>query len=100
MYGGVEVELHAFLISAIDRKKFQFHAPVFLLRGEGQSWFPFDIGWGPTSGLDGAEPRKIPFFCRESNMESSVVHSVGQTVYRLNYPGFYTGVMAKCKPMF
>jgi hypothetical protein len=59
MYGGVEVELHAFLTFAIDRNKFQFHVPAVLLRGGGGNRMGIE-GWvGTTAGLDGAEPREI-----------------------------------------
>lgn len=44
---------------------------------------------GPWAGLDDFEKRKIFFPKQESNIDSSALHPVTQSLYQLTYPGCF-----------
>jgi hypothetical protein len=75
-YGGMEIEPHTFLISALEGGRWLASCPVALFP-EKKSRYYLKVGWvSPGAGLDAAEKRRISCLCRESNPGSSVVQPI------------------------
>jgi hypothetical protein len=73
-YWGVEVQLHAFLISALDGGEWSASRPRERYRGT--HWIG---GWvGPVAVLDTVVKIKIPSPRRESNPRTPIVQPVAQ----------------------
>jgi hypothetical protein len=78
-YWGVEIQLHAFLTSALDGSEWSASCPGHFIpreRTPGTIW----IGdWvGPRAVLDAVVKRKIPSLRRESNPRTPIVQPVAQ----------------------
>jgi hypothetical protein len=77
--GGVEVEIHAYLTSALDGGKWSASLPGRFTpkeRAPGTHWI-----WGrvnPRAVLDAVVKRKIPSPRRESNPSTPIVQPVAQ----------------------
>jgi hypothetical protein len=80
-YWEVEVQLHAFLTSALDGAEWSASRPGrFTLRelGPGTHWIG---GWvGPRAGLDVVVKRKIPSLRRESKPRTPVLYNSPQNI--------------------
>jgi hypothetical protein len=76
---GVEVQLHAFLTSALDGGEWSASRPGLFTSRErtpGTRWIG---GWvGPRAGLDAVVKRKIPSLRRKSNPRTPIVQPVAQ----------------------
>jgi hypothetical protein len=65
MYGGVEVEFHSFLISAVDGGEWSASYPDRFTPRERAPSTHWIGGWvGPRAGLDGVAKTKLLFPCR------------------------------------
>jgi hypothetical protein len=74
--GGVEVQLHAFLISVLDRSELSDLRPGRITRTRSERahcklWIGDRVA--PRAGLDDVEKRKISYPLLEWNYDSSVV---------------------------
>jgi hypothetical protein len=78
-YWGVEVYLHAFLISALDGGEWSTSRPGrFTPRERASATHPIG-GWlGPRAILDAVVKRKIPSPLQESNPKTPIVQPVTQ----------------------
>jgi hypothetical protein len=75
MYGGMELQLHSFLISAIDGGEWLVSRSGRFISGEtavGTHWIG---GWvGPRAGLEAVVKRRIPFLVLARNRTPIAQH--------------------------
>jgi hypothetical protein len=68
MYGGVEIQLHAFLTLALDGSVWSVSCPGYFTPRERASSTHWIGGWvGTRTGLDMVVKKKNPCPCQESN---------------------------------
>jgi hypothetical protein len=78
-YWGVEVELHAFLASALDGGEWSVSRPGRFTPRERDPGTHWRGGWvGPRVVLDTVVKRKIPSLRQESNPRTPIIQSVAQ----------------------
>jgi hypothetical protein len=78
-YGGVEVQLHAYLTPGIDGGEWSASGPGRFTLKEGAPGTHWIGGWmGPRTVLDAVMKRKIPSPRRESNPRTPIVLPVAQ----------------------
>jgi hypothetical protein len=69
---GVEIQLHTFLTSALDRGERSVSGTCRVTPRESAPGVHWIGGWvGPRTGVDAVVKRKIPSLCQDSNPRSS-----------------------------
>jgi hypothetical protein len=87
VYGGVDVQIHAFLTSALIGDEWSASRPGRFIPWERAPSTHWIGGWvGPRTGLDGVEKRK---FLILPGLEFRTLHrpAHSQSLYRPCYPG-------------
>jgi hypothetical protein len=86
-YGGVDVWIHIFLISALVGGEWSASRPCRFTPGErapGTHWIAGEVG--PRAGLEDVEKRKF-FTLPELELRPLGHPASSQSLYRLRYPG-------------
>jgi hypothetical protein len=72
-YGGVDMQIHVFVTSALVEVSGQLHAPAILLPGNSPH-YPLRRGWvGTRTGPDEAE-RRMDYYCVYTNSLSIYIY--------------------------
>jgi hypothetical protein len=88
MYGGVDLQIHVLLISALAGGVLSASCPGRFTPGERAAGTLWIGGWvGPRTGMDAVEKRK---FFPVSGLELQPLYrpARSQSLYRLSYPGY------------
>jgi hypothetical protein len=85
-YGRLQIQFHRFSTSVPNELNGHLHAPAALPRGKCPFYLSLTDWMDRIANVEALEKRTISRICREWNHNSSVVHSMAQSLYRLRQP--------------